>query len=145
MKKSKIFILICTLSNLIILCVISAQPLPKQKNKVVPPPEKQLNPLNIIYILADDLGYADITSTGTKYLNESYKDKKLLPSNKKWVALLPGSKAAKLKIGICCDHGGDPDSIHFFDKVGLDYVSCSPYRIPIARLASAQATIKTSL
>ena len=73
MKKSKIFILICTLSILIILCVISAQPLPKQKNKVVPPPEKQLNPLNIIYILADDLGYADITSTGTKYLNESYR------------------------------------------------------------------------
>ena len=49
------------------------QPLPKQKNKVVPPPEKPLNPLNIIYILADDLGYADITSTGTKYLNESYR------------------------------------------------------------------------
>ena len=47
-----------------------------------------------------------------------------------------------LKIGICGEHGGDPDSISFFDKIGLDYVSCSPYRVPIARLASAQAAIK---
>jgi pyruvate,orthophosphate dikinase len=46
-----------------------------------------------------------------------------------------------LKIGICGEHGGDPDSIHFFDEVGLDYVSCSPYRVPIARLAAAQAAL----
>ncbi|MEM2894222.1 MAG: pyruvate, phosphate dikinase [Candidatus Bathyarchaeia archaeon] len=54
-----------------------------------------------------------------------------------------GRKAnPKLKIGICGEHGGDPNSIYFFHKVGLDYVSCSPYRIPIARLAAARAAIE---
>jgi pyruvate,orthophosphate dikinase len=47
----------------------------------------------------------------------------------------------KLKLGICGEHGGDPSSIMFFHKVGLDYVSCSPYRVPIARLAAAHAAI----
>ena len=47
-----------------------------------------------------------------------------------------------IKLGICGEHGGDPASISFFDDVGLDYVSCSPYRVPIARLAAAQASIK---
>ena len=47
-----------------------------------------------------------------------------------------------LKVGICGEHGGDPDSIGFFEKAGLDYVSCSPYRVPIARLAAAQAAIR---
>ena len=47
-----------------------------------------------------------------------------------------------LKIGICGEHGGDPASVEFCHKIGLDYVSCSPYRVPIARLASAQAAIK---
>jgi pyruvate,orthophosphate dikinase len=46
-----------------------------------------------------------------------------------------------LKLGICGEHGGDPASVKFCDKVGLDYVSCSPFRVPIARLAAAQATI----
>jgi pyruvate,orthophosphate dikinase len=46
-----------------------------------------------------------------------------------------------LKLGICGEHGGDPDSIAFFDLAGLDYVSCSPYRVPIARLAAAQAQL----
>ncbi len=46
-----------------------------------------------------------------------------------------------LKLGICGEHGGDPASIHFFEKVGLDYVSCSPYRVPVARLAAAQAAL----
>jgi pyruvate,orthophosphate dikinase len=52
-------------------------------------------------------------------------------------------RAAKpgLKIGVCGEHGGDPSSIQFFHKVGLDYVSCSPYRVPIARLAAAQAQL----
>ena len=49
---------------------------------------------------------------------------------------------AALKLGICGEHGGDPASITFFENVGLDYVSCSPYRVPIARLAAAQASIK---
>ena len=48
---------------------------------------------------------------------------------------------ADLKLGICGEHGGDPDSIAFFEDVGLDYVSCSPYRVPVARLAAAQAAI----
>ncbi len=48
----------------------------------------------------------------------------------------------KLKIGVCGEHGGDPGSIRFFHKVGLDYVSCSPYRVPIARLAAAQAQLE---
>jgi pyruvate, orthophosphate dikinase len=47
----------------------------------------------------------------------------------------------KLKLGICGEHGGDPSSIQFFEKVGLDYVSCSPYRVPVARLAAAQAAL----
>jgi pyruvate,orthophosphate dikinase len=46
-----------------------------------------------------------------------------------------------LKVGICGEHGGDPSSIHFFEKVGLDYVSASPYRVPVARLAAAQAAL----
>jgi pyruvate, orthophosphate dikinase len=47
----------------------------------------------------------------------------------------------KIKLGICGEHGGDPKSIHFCSNVGLDYVSCSPYRVPIARLAAAQAEL----
>ncbi len=46
-----------------------------------------------------------------------------------------------LKLGICGEHGGDPDSIAFFEMAGLDYVSCSPFRVPVARIAAAQATI----
>jgi pyruvate,orthophosphate dikinase len=47
----------------------------------------------------------------------------------------------KLKIGICGEHGGDPNSIAFFSEAGLDYVSCSPYRVPVARLAAAHAVL----
>ena len=50
-----------------------------------------------------------------------------------------------IKLGICGEHGGDPASIHFFHKVGLDYVSCSPYRIPVARLAAAQAALSVKV
>ena len=46
-----------------------------------------------------------------------------------------------LKVGICGEHGGDPDSVHFCHEVGMDYVSCSPFRVPIARLAAAQAAL----
>ena len=49
-----------------------------------------------------------------------------------------------LKVGICGEHGGDPASINFCHKVGLDYVSCSPFRVPIARLAAAQAALKNA-
>jgi pyruvate,orthophosphate dikinase len=47
----------------------------------------------------------------------------------------------ELGLGICGEHGGDPESIAFFQLAGLDYVSCSPYRVPIARVAAAQATL----
>ena len=54
------------------------------------------------------------------------------------------SKRPDLKCGICGEHGGDPDSVAFFNRIGLDYVSCSPFRVPIARLAAAQAAINQS-
>ena len=47
----------------------------------------------------------------------------------------------KLKLGVCGEHGGDPDSVHFFHKVGLDYVSCSPFRVPVARLEAGRAAV----
>jgi pyruvate,orthophosphate dikinase len=49
-----------------------------------------------------------------------------------------------LEIGICGEHGGDPESITFFHEAGLDYVSCSPFRVPVARLAAAQAALADS-
>jgi len=52
------------------------------------------------------------------------------------------STKPNLSVGVCGEHGGDPSSVEFFHKVGLDYVSCSPFRVPIARLAAAQAAIK---
>ena len=54
-----------------------------------------------------------------------------------------GAKAG-MKMGICGEHGGEPDSIAFCHGLGLDYVSCSPYRVPLARLAAAQAALKES-
>ena len=47
----------------------------------------------------------------------------------------------KIKLGICGEHGGDPDSVGFCHEIGLDYVSCSPFRVPVARLAAAQAAL----
>ncbi len=59
------------------------------------------------------------------------------------IAVTKGKKQnKKIKLGICGEHGGDPNSIEFCSKVGLDYVSCSPYRVPVARLAAAQAQLK---
>ena len=52
---------------------------------------------------------------------------------------------ANIKLGICGEHGGEPSSVEFCHRLGLDYVSCSPYRVPIARLAAAQAVIKESI
>ncbi|HZX36342.1 MAG TPA: putative PEP-binding protein, partial [Thermodesulfobacteriota bacterium] len=50
----------------------------------------------------------------------------------------------KLKIGICGEHGGDPATVEFCHNNGFDYVSCSPFRVPIARLAAAQAALKNA-
>ena len=51
-------------------------------------------------------------------------------------------RKAEIKLGVCGEHGGDPHSIAFFNELGLGYVSCSPFRVPIARLAAAQAVLK---
>ncbi|CAO0827787.1 Pyruvate, phosphate dikinase OS=Streptomyces microflavus OX=1919 GN=Smic_22510 PE=3 SV=1 [Streptomyces microflavus] len=48
-----------------------------------------------------------------------------------------------LKLGVCGEHGGDPESVHFFHEVGLDYVSCSPFRIPVARLEAGRAAAQS--
>jgi len=59
------------------------------------------------------------------------------------MAVADGRKARpNIKLGICGEHGGDPSSVEFCHKIGLDYVSCSPFRVPIARLAAAQAALK---
>jgi pyruvate,orthophosphate dikinase len=59
------------------------------------------------------------------------------------IAVAKGRKADKgLEMGICGEHGGDPKSVNFCHRIGLDYVSCSPYRVPIAKLAAAQAALR---
>jgi pyruvate,orthophosphate dikinase len=56
-----------------------------------------------------------------------------------------GRKTRKnLKVGICGEHGGEPSSIDFCHRVGMNYVSCSPFRVPIARLAAAQAAVRNA-
>ena len=56
------------------------------------------------------------------------------------IAVDKGKSSRKdLKLGVCGEHGGDPDSVHFFESVGLNYVSCSPFRVPVARLEAARA------
>ncbi len=83
-----------------------------------------------------------------------YVDEGVMPANPFWsldregvgelmrVALERGREArADLEVGVCGEHGGDPDSIEFAHELGLDYVSCSPYRIPVARLAAAHAAL----
>lgn len=75
--------------------------------------------------------FQSIDQTGVGYLME--------------IAVEKGRKTKpKLKIGICGEHGGEPQSVEFCHKVGLNYVSCSPYRVPIARLAAAHANLKAS-
>ena len=60
----------------------------------------------------------------------------------KMAAELGRATRPDIKLGICGEHGGDPASVEFCHKVGLNYVSCSPFRVPIARLAAAQAAIR---
>lgn len=97
-------------------------------------------------------GYSRDDAEG-KFLSQ-YVDKKLLPSNPFEILDEDGvgelilwatnrGKEAKptLKTGICGEHGGDKKSIFFCHEAGLDYVSCSPYRVPLARIAAAQAQI----
>ena len=68
------------------------------------------------------------------------------PARSRWASRRAARRAQEkhgehLKVGICGEHGGDPDSVAFCHKVGMDYVSCSPFRVPIARLAAAQAAL----
>jgi len=124
-------------------------------------------------IVADELaaiaqffsfGTNDLTQTAYGYSRDDaegsfipvYLDKKILRDDpfqvldrqgvgalmRQGVTLGRGSRP-DLKIGICGEHGGEPSSVAFCDQVGLDYVSCSPYRVPVARLAAAQATLGT--
>jgi len=110
-------------------------------------------------------GTNDLTQMGFGYSRDDaegkflmqYVDRKVLPENPFQVLDAAGigqlvrmgvekGRATKknLKIGICGEHGGDPQSIAFCHEVGLDYVSCSPFRVPVARLAAAQAAIATT-
>ena len=121
-------------------------------------------------VTADEIAtQADFFSFGTNDLTQTtfgfsrddvegefipqYLEEKLLPYNP-FATIDPGvaklvEMGAKLgregnpnlTVGVCGEHGGDPDSIYTFNKIGLDYVSCSPYRVPVARLAAAQAAL----
>lgn len=123
-------------------------------------------------LIADEIGgLANFFSFGTNDLTQTtfgfsrddaeskfipqYLEKKILEDNPfavldrdgvgrlvKMGVELGRSANSRLKIGICGEHGGDPSSIEFCDTIGLDYVSCSPYRVPIARLGAAQAALK---
>jgi pyruvate,orthophosphate dikinase len=121
-------------------------------------------------VTADEIGtVADFFSFGTNDLTQTtfgfsrddieakflpkYLDRKVLPRNPfetidEGVAKLVEMGCAlgrktnpKIKLGVCGEHGGDPDSVKLFFSIGLDYVSCSPYRVPLARLAAAQAQL----
>ena len=57
-----------------------------------------------------------------------------------------GRKAnPNIHLGVCGEHGGEPSSVDFFSRIGLDYVSCSPYRVPIARLSAAQSAVREKM
>ncbi len=124
-------------------------------------------------VTADEIGkVADFFSFGTNDLTQTtfgfsrddieakflpkYLERKILPRNPfetiddgvaKLVEMgckLGRETNPKIKLGVCGEHGGDPDSVHTFFKIGLNYVSCSPYRVPLARLAAAQAALEAS-
>ena len=80
-------------------------------------------------VLVEDKLFATLDTTGVGQLMQTGVEK---------------GRATKpdLKIGICGEHGGDPSSVVFCHKIGLNYVSCSPFRVPIARLAAAQAALQ---
>ena len=99
--------------------------------------------------------FAQFTKVQAQQLLLAYVERGILPANPFQtldtegvgqlvrMAVEKGRKTRpNIKLGICGEHGGDPASIHFFNDVGLDYVSCSPFRVPVARLAAAQAALE---
>ena len=129
---------------------------------------------NIVCETADEIAKeADFFSFGTNDLTQmtfgfsrddagkflsAYYDKKIYENDPfakidqvgvgklvKMAAELGRKTRPDIKLGICGEHGGDPSSVEFCHKVGLTYVSCSPFRVPIARLAAAQAAIKAGI
>ena len=89
-----------------------------------------------------DVHFLDHMMSTEPFLHRSIASGFSFGADKAQIAVVEGKKQNKnIKLGICGEHGGDPESIYFCSKVGLNYVSCSPYRVPIARLAAAQAEI----
>jgi pyruvate,orthophosphate dikinase len=106
-------------------------------------------------------GTNDLTQTAFGFSRDDigkflsmYEERKLVPSNPfvsidepgvgrmMETAVEQGRRGnSKIHLGICGEHGGDPDSVVFCERLGLDYVSCSPFRVPVARLAAAQAVM----
>lgn len=114
---------------------------------------------DIISAIAEDSTYAGLLEDLNQQLNNrflsDYYAKKIYESDPfarldqtgvgklvKMAADLGRQTRPDIKLGICGEHGGDPSSVRFCHKVGLTYVSCSPFRVPIARLAAAQAAIE---
>jgi class 3 adenylate cyclase len=93
----------------------------------------------------DTKAYGDCINTASKFSNETNVVKVSKCVRDSWPIVEKGKKARpSIKLGICGEHGGDPSSIEFCHLAGLNYVSCSPFRVPIARLAAAHAAIKNS-
>ena len=98
----------------------------------------------------DDTGHRDLATTSTRGIYErdpfaslDRPGRRRSPRGDRRPGRA-GPRVRSLKVGVCGEHGGDPRSVAFFDGVGLDYVSCSPFRVPIARLAAAQAALADS-
>ena len=100
------------------------------------------------------MGFGFSRDDAGKFLGE-YVGRKILPTDPfvsvdeegigrlmEWAVQEGRAKRKNLKVGICGEHGGDPASVEFCHRVNLDYVSCSPFRVPIARLAAAQASLR---
>ena len=89
-------------------------------------------------------GTSYITQRGAEaiYTPEGKKQVKAIIQLVEMAAKLGRQTRPDIHLGICGEHGGDPTSVEFCHKVGLNYVSCSPFRVPIARLAAAQAAVK---
>ena len=96
----------------------------------------------------DDVESAIVPAYLTRGSCRSHPSSRWTPrASARWIttAVTKGRQARPgLTLGVCGEHGGDPDSIHFFEAAGLDYVSCSPFRIPVARLEAARAVLSAA-